>query len=240
MLLSQVEIKVNDHLYIKDPVSSDLGKRIVKGGISMVCDYGFEDFTFKKLATAIQSTEASIYRYFESKHKFLLYLSSWYWSWMDYQIAIGTANMGDASERLLKAIDIITRRHERTEEVFTHIPEDKLQMIVMSESSKSYHTRAVDEENQVGIYSSYNQLVDRLSDMILAVNSEYKYPHMIVSTLIEGVHNQRFFAEHLPRLTDAQQGGDAITTFFKDMVVKTIRPSKITTTNQFYEKLDNI
>ena len=30
-LLSKVNIQVNDHIYLKDPESSDLGKRIITG-----------------------------------------------------------------------------------------------------------------------------------------------------------------------------------------------------------------
>ncbi|NQY67845.1 MAG: TetR/AcrR family transcriptional regulator, partial [Flavobacteriales bacterium] len=83
-LLSNIAIRVNNSIYLKDPESSDLGKNILGGGIDMIDEIGFEDFTFKKLAKEIGSTEASVYRYFESKHKLLLYIISWYWSWMEY------------------------------------------------------------------------------------------------------------------------------------------------------------
>ena len=82
-LVSNIQIQVQDSLYVKDPQSSDLGKKIIKGSIELICELGFEQFTFKKLATKISSTEASVYRYFESKNKVLLYLSNWYWSWLE-------------------------------------------------------------------------------------------------------------------------------------------------------------
>ena len=34
---------------------------------------------------------------------------------------------------------------------------------------------------------------------------------MLVSTIIEGTHHQRFFAEHLPRLTNVVEGEDSVT-----------------------------
>jgi hypothetical protein len=46
---------------------------------------------------------------------------------------------------------------------------------------------------------------------------------MLISTMIEGAHNQRFFAEHLPRLTDVIKGEDSVTQFYLDMVTKSIK-----------------
>ncbi|MGK0414670.1 MAG: AcrR family transcriptional regulator, partial [Polaribacter sp.] len=75
-LLSILKISVPDKIYIKDPETSDLGKRIIENSILLIYEIGFESFTFKKLGKKIGSNESSIYRYFESKHKLLLYLSS--------------------------------------------------------------------------------------------------------------------------------------------------------------------
>jgi hypothetical protein len=47
-----------------------------------------------------------------------------------------------------------------------------------------------------------------------------------VSTMIEGAHHQRFFADHLPRLTDSIKGKDSITSFYKEMVLKAIEGPK--------------
>ena len=54
---------------------------------------------------------------------------------------------------------------------------------------------------------------------------ETKYPHsnpteFDVSTIIEGAHHQRFFAEHLPRLTDTIENIDAVTQFYLQLVQK--------------------
>ncbi|MDH5608082.1 MAG: TetR/AcrR family transcriptional regulator, partial [Cyclobacteriaceae bacterium] len=40
----------------------------------MIAQIGFERFNFKKLSTTINSTEASVYRYFKNKHQLLDYL----------------------------------------------------------------------------------------------------------------------------------------------------------------------
>ena len=57
--------KVNIHsgLFLRDPKETTLGRSILKNGIILIDELGFEHFTFKKLATFIHSTEASIYRY---------------------------------------------------------------------------------------------------------------------------------------------------------------------------------
>ncbi len=74
--LSNIKIEIPSGIYIKDPETSDLGKRIVEDSIKLIESIGFESFNFKKLGKQIGSNESSIYRYFESKHKLLIYLTS--------------------------------------------------------------------------------------------------------------------------------------------------------------------
>lgn len=221
-LLSKVSIKVNEQVYLKDPETSELGIRIIVGSIDLIDEIGFENFTFRKLSTQISSTEASIYRYFESKHKLLLYLTSWYWAWLEYRLVFGLANIESPKDRLERAIGILTERVQEDDD-FSHINKIKLDRIVISESSKAYLTREVDAENRVGLFAVYKQLVARVSDIILEINPKYKYPHMLVSTVIEGAHLQRYFAEHLPRLTDVVPGEDAISECYKEVVFKSIQ-----------------
>jgi AcrR family transcriptional regulator len=87
-ILSNIKITINEKLYVKDPETSELGRNILKNSIELIDKIGFEAFTFKKLGEQIQSNESSIYRYFENKHKLLMYLSSWYWSWMEYRLLL--------------------------------------------------------------------------------------------------------------------------------------------------------
>lgn len=220
--IPKINLQVNENLYLKNPESSDLGKKIVTGSIDLIDELGFDSFTFRKLGVQIKSTEASIYRYFESKHKLLLYLNSWYWHWMDYRIVFGLANVDSPFERLNRAILILTE--EITEDTdFSHINEVKLNRIVIAESLKAYLTKDVDQENKMGAYSAQKQLVEKISDIILEINPKYKYPHMLISTVIEGAHLQRYFAEHLPRLTDVSDDANAITEFYKELILKAIQ-----------------
>lgn len=77
-LLSEIKININEGLFLKDPGSSELGIEILFNSVVLLDELGFEQFTFKKLAQKIKSTESSIYRYFENKHKLLLYLCALY------------------------------------------------------------------------------------------------------------------------------------------------------------------
>ena len=74
-LFTSFSLQVNNRVYIKNPESSALGRKIVESSINLIDEVGFEAFTFRKLGLEIHSNEASIYRYFESKYKLLLYLT---------------------------------------------------------------------------------------------------------------------------------------------------------------------
>jgi len=212
-------LDVHNASYLKNPESSELGKKIMLASIDMIDDLGFDNFTFRKLGKEIESTEASIYRYFENKHKLLIYLTNWYWSWLEYQLVFAVANITEPEERLHRAMDVITRKVDRDSN-FLHIDEVKLQRIVIAESPKAYLTKDVDDENRDGLFLGYKRLVQHVCDIILELNPDFKYPNMLVSTVIEGALQQRFFSEHLPRLTNVVAGEDAIMSFYKQLVFK--------------------
>ena len=68
-----IQIQIDERVFIKDPCASGLGKKVIEHSINLIDTLGFEAFTFAKLAEKIDCTEASIYRYFENKHKLLVY-----------------------------------------------------------------------------------------------------------------------------------------------------------------------
>lgn len=222
MVSSNIKIAVSDKLFIKDPNSSELGKNILINAIDLIEQIGFEDFTFRKLGQKIESPEASIYRYFESKNQLLVYLTSWYWGWMQYRLVIETTNITSAEKRLAKTINLLTQAI--TEEIIIdHIDLHKLHKIVISESSKSYLTKNVGKANKEGAYYNYKQLVVEIANMIHEINPAYKFPNMLLSTIIEGAHMQYFFAEHLPTLTNKQKNANYISKFYTELVLQTIK-----------------
>jgi AcrR family transcriptional regulator len=199
-----LKIDLNEKLYLRDPGQTELGRRIIAESIRMIDQVGFEHFTFKKLAVAIESTEASIYRYFVNKHKLLIYLISWYWVWLNYQISFHTNHMKDATEKMRVVIRIMARALPQ-EKSMTHLDEEILYRIVIAEASKVYLTKEVDEDNRDGLFREFKTLCESISRIILEINPAYPYPHALVSTLLESSRKQLFFAQHLPSLTEAQE-----------------------------------
>ena len=221
-VLSTFSISITSELYLKDPHTSPLGNSILEGAIVMIDKLGFEHFTFKKLAIHIKTTEASIYRYFENKHKLLLYLTNWYWGGIATRLLFETNNISDPKERLKIAIHILTSFPDPNKDsLFKN--EQILKRIVINEAIKAVITKEVDQENQVGIFSIYKDVVNSVAQVIREINSEYQYPNMLVSNMIEGSNQQRFFAEHLPRLTNSRKEEDLVEEFYLDLVFKTIK-----------------
>ncbi|MGB1370675.1 MAG: TetR/AcrR family transcriptional regulator [Flavobacteriaceae bacterium] len=216
------QIKISSTFYVKDPESSELGRHIISKSIEMINALGFEAFTFKKLGNAIGSNESSVYRYFSNKHMLLVYLLNWYWSWMDYKIVLQTSNLNKAKDKINKAVELLVADVKQDSD-FSFINEILLNRIIITESSKIYHNKDVDNENEKGFYKTYKQVVQRVSDFILEFNPKYKYPHMLVSTIIEGAHHQRYFAEHLPSLTDVEEGQNNIIRFYTNLVFNTLK-----------------
>ena len=217
----QLQISISSDLYTKNPESSVLGQKIVPKSIEMIEALGFEDFTFKKLGIEIGSNESSVYRYFDSKHALLLYLINWYWSWIEYKLVFSTLNVPSAHDRLEQAVLILTA--EVTEDnSFSYINEVLLNKIIISESSKAYHTKAIDSENEKGYYKTYKRVVQRVSDLVTEINPSYEFPHMLISTVIEGAHHQRYFSKHLPSLTDFEEGKNNIVRFYTNLVFNSL------------------
>jgi len=219
-LLQNLKVVINDKIYLKDPESSVLGKRIIEQSILMIDQIGFENFTFKKIGKKIGSNESSIYRYFENKHKLLLYLTSWYWGWLEYQLVFTTNSIADPKEKLAKAIEIITRT-TKEDSAFSHINEVILNKIVINEYSKSYLTKEVDKENKEGYFSIYKRLVIRVKEMIVAINPNYKFPSSLASTIIEGSLHQHFLKDHFSSLTDCNKDNSP-TLYFTQLVFNTL------------------
>lgn len=222
-LADKIRIRVNEKVFLRDPDASILGRNIVSHGILLINEIGFEVFTFKKLAKRINSTEASIYRYFENKHKLLVYLISWYWNWVEYRLVFATNNIASGEEKMKIAISILSSPITQEDPELSHINEIALHRIIIAESSKAYLTKEVDQENKEGYFSSYKSLCMRLVAFVKEINPSYEYPASLCSTVIEGAHHQKYFSQHLPSLSDAQANDDGtIATFLMDMVLKTV------------------
>lgn len=220
-ILSNIIISVNDKLYVKNPETSELGKKIIEQSILLIDEIGFENFTFKKLGEKINSNESSIYRYFESKHKLMLYLSSWYWGWIEYKLAFATTNVTNPKERLKKGITIVTEKVE-DDSTTLHINEAILNKIIIQEFTKTLLTKEVDEENKEGFFLVYKRVINRIIEMILEVNPNYNFAKSLASSIVEGALHQHFLKDHLKTITNCNETNSP-TDFYLNLIENTLR-----------------
>jgi AcrR family transcriptional regulator len=220
-ILSNIIISVNDKLYVKNPETSDLGKKIIEQSILLIDEIGFENFTFKKLGEKINSNESSIYRYFESKHKLMLYLSSWYWGWIEYKLAFATTNVSNPMERLKKGITIVTEKVE-DDSATLHINEAILNKIIIQEFTKTLLTKEVDEENKIGFFLVYKRVINRIIEMINEVNPNYAFAKSLASSIVEGALHQHFLKDHLKTITNCNETVSP-TDFYINLIENTLR-----------------
>jgi AcrR family transcriptional regulator len=219
-ILRKLKVDVNSNLYLKDPYSSDLGLSIVKEGSLLIHKLGMEQFTFKKLAAIIGSTEPAIYRYFENKHRLLLYLNAWYWVWLEHNLVFSTANMTDAKDRLEIALHLLVDGPMYRQNDF--LDPEILRTIVVHESIKGYLTKEVDEEHASGIFSQVYKFGDRISSIVKEINPDYPFPKFLVSTIMESALLQSFNAQHLPGMVDAEASHEVRYNFFHQLVTKAL------------------
>lgn len=220
-ILSNIAITVNPKLFVKNPETSDLGKKIISQSIILINEIGFEDFTFKKLGEKIGSNESSIYRYFESKHKLLLYLCSWYWAWMEYRMLFSITNITDPMEKLKRAITIVTEKIDDDSQT-QHINESILNQIIIAEFTKTLLTKEVDEENKEGFFLVYKSVINRLISIIEEVNPSYTYAKSLASSIVEGSLHQHFLKDHLKTITNCNENNSP-TDFYIDLAYKTLK-----------------
>jgi len=208
-------------LFLKDPQSSLLGRRILEHSIILIYDEGLEAFTFKKLALKIKSNESSIYRYFENKHKLMLYLISWYWGWLECKLDYSLQNINDNRDRLKRALKVITEKPKK-DESFGFIDEEALHQIVINEYSKTFQTKDVDQENEEGCFVIYKALHEKLCELILNYNNKFCYPKMLANTILQGALKQNFLHQHFPQFIDSKQlkKDELIKDFFENLTFK--------------------
>lgn len=202
-----IKIVLSEGLYLRDPQETTLGKKIIGHSIILIDEIGFEAFNFKKLAERMESTEASVYRYFENKHMLLLYLVSWYWEWVSYLIDFKTMNIEDPKRRLkiiIKAFVYASMKNP----VIEYVDQTVLHRIIIAEGTKAYHTKAVDKENTEGFFANYKKLSQKVADVISELKPDFPYPHALASNLFEMANNHIYFAQHLPDLTDVKVEGE--------------------------------
>ena len=221
-----LRFKMNDKLFLRNPEDSVLGRNIVKQGLLLINEIGFEEFTFRKLAEKIGTTEASIYRYFENKHRLLIYLLTWYWSYLEFKVIFELNNIKDPRQRICLLIRILA---EEPAEKDSHefLPEREVYRLAIWEGSKSYLTHNITRHNEDKLFKPYKDLCARLSEVISDYNPCYPFSHSLASSVIELAHCQRFFMQNLPSLTDfkGHSADQQLLHFLENLVFSTLDQS---------------
>ncbi len=220
-LLSNLVVTVNKEIYQKDPSSSDLGQRILRESVIMIDELGLEAFNFKKLATQLNTTESSIYRYFENKHKLLIYHVSFFWTWLEYRLVFSTSNLSEANVKLERAIALLASPVKGFEET-NQIPMKILHHVIINESSKAFFSKEVDVDNKEGLFEAYKSFCSRISQILQEINPTYPYPHSLVSTLVEGIQLEKYHAKHFPSLSDFKKDDELVKEMYYNLIIKTV------------------
>jgi len=188
-------------------MSSDTGRKILSHGAPLILELGLENFTTKKLAQAAGITEATVYKYFQNKHRLLQYYFQLYWTWLEQQVKVFTAIEQDDTQRLVKMVRIIAHIPEVAADPGV-ISKEVLRQLVINEGTKAYHHVQVDEDNARMFFAPYKQVTKLMAEMIIKLKGEFKHPYSLATTVIEMAHSLAFYQEHLPSLTDHDQLGE--------------------------------
>jgi AcrR family transcriptional regulator len=205
--MPRVIFPISPSLYLRDPQRSELGRRILSESVELMNMLGFEHFTFKKLADHIGSTEASVYRYFENKHRLLLYLIDWYWLMVGYQFDIATQNLTDPRDRLNACLRVFLS------ESWNHPYDSEINLVslkrlVTGEFEKTYLTKQVDNDNKEGLFQPYKAVCRKLAELVKEINPRFPFPRTLINTILLSANHQLFYAEHLPSLTEIKFNPD--------------------------------
>jgi AcrR family transcriptional regulator len=226
-MIQNIQIQLNEHLYLKDPMQSELGKAMLQKSVELIYEIGFEEFTFKKLSTTIPTTEATIYRYFENKQRLLQYLTNWYWSAMTIEYTYLTNNMLQAEQAINTGIELIIHP---TKFMPQHpmLSIEKLFGIIINESNKSYLTTSIDEDNQLKLFKPYKDFCNILAASFLKYTPKFSFAHSLASTCVESILHQCYFMQHLPSLTDCKSntGAKGLQTFIKNLIFNMLDKNK--------------
>jgi AcrR family transcriptional regulator len=224
-LFRQVKLQLNDSLCVKDPTSTEVGENILRESVNLIHEIGLEAFTFKKLSLSTGSTEATIYRYFSNKHQLLMYLSSWYWNFLEWKIAFSTSNSQTPQQALEQCIQVLVAptKGERFNRLFD---DTKLQEIVTLESTKAFVAKGLSKAEKKKYYSSYLQLIARIEQIIQEAHPKHTNATALATTILETVHYQHFLQHALPEIAITDKTGKSLSELLHQLLFTTFHETK--------------
>lgn len=214
-------LQIKTGAFIKNPVTSELGIRIVQSAISLLNEIGFDEFNFRKLAQQLHTSETSIYRYFESKMQLLNFLSQWYWFEVKEEILEEIIGLILPEEKIERAIEILCNPNGSSEDENPFFNLSQIHQLMIQES---FRPDLWGENNQKDDHASQKRLIQYLSEVILTINPNYSYPKTLVSVMIHSCHNQLLFSTHLPYFSDIPPDNlQSLVNFIKTLTLSTIK-----------------
>jgi len=168
----------------------------------MLGEDGFDAFTLKKLAHNLQTTESSVYRYFDNKHRLLVYHINLYWEWLNQEVHTECYQKGLQGRKALEKAFEIMCFPQVNNWPSNGISYECMHKILTHQSVKAYFSSHVDLENKDGAHRALKSLVQCMSEWLREEAPEFDFPKSLINTLLASVMMQPFYAEHLPSLTE--------------------------------------
>jgi AcrR family transcriptional regulator len=168
----------------------------------MLGEGGFDAFTLKRLAHNLQTTESSVYRYFDNKHRLLVYHIKSYWEWLNEQVNIQCYNNKLHGRKALETTFEIMCFPQANNWPREGVSYDCMHKILTHQSVKAYFSSYVDLENKDGAHQALKALVHIMSGWLREEVPDFEFPKSLINTLLTSVMMQPFYAEHLPSLTE--------------------------------------
>lgn len=220
-ILKNINIPVSHEIFIKDPISSALGKRILTESLALIEARGMEAFNFKMLSRDVECTEAAIYRYFENKNKLLLYFINWYWGWLEHNLVYSTANLESPEDKVKMAINLVVEGPIYLENLYLNI--SSLKKVVMQESNKSFMSKELKSNVKSSMLHQFYDFSERFKDLIIQYKPNYPFPKVVVSTLIWSSNLNAFSKLYMADLIEDNFNGQNKLDFYYNMVFNSLK-----------------
>ena len=205
----RLSIAVNPNTYLRNPEDTELGRKIIKHGVELLSETGYQCFNFKHLAKYMESTEASVYRYFENKYMLLVYLTSWYWEYLDLQIMLNTRNIDDPHKKLrLMVKTIVSGVDSDFQNEYFDIK--KLHKIVVEQSPRVIHSKKVEACEKAGMFSNFKTLNNNIAEIILECDNDFKYPSALATNILKLSMDHKYYSEYICSLTEISNCSESL------------------------------
>lgn len=200
-------LKPEAALSLKDPMGSAIGQALLRDGLELMIELGYEGFTFRKLAERSGTTEVTVYKYFANKQRLLQYYYQLYWLWLRQLGSQQVERHSDARKALSGIVEALCGVWPRSIPSLQLEPK-ALRSLVIAEGMKSYLHKQVDADNAQRLFQPYKALSAFVAERLLACRADVPWPRSFATTVIEMAHSLPFAMEHLPSLTELSNRKD--------------------------------